>query len=262
MPSFSDLTDLVFKDRNKVYGAYVLRKEYSKNMSIAFLISTLLVVGILIIPFLSFENKSDEYMMTDVILHTPPAMRLPSFPEKTVKPADLSKEKNQEKETERKKENTDKPKVTKDDTKEPEPTKKDPKTEGVSENDSSNAMNSDSLLGSTSTDGEGDLVVDFADIMPQFPGGHGALLRFLSSKLIYPLPAHQNRIEGIVVIGFVIDKNGRLRNPKVIQSLYPACDEEALRVIRLIPDWIPAKNQGRNVSINFRMPIEFKLARK
>jgi protein TonB len=87
------------------------------------------------------------------------------------------------------------------------------------------------------------------------------LSRFIASKLVYPNTAVTNRVEGVVVVGFIVDQDGKVRQPRIIKSLYPACDEEALRVVRLIPEWIPARNKNRTVSFNYRMPIEFRLNR-
>lgn len=255
----SDIDDLLFMQRNKQYGAFLLRKRYARNMSIALAISVFIFLICLILPSVNWEKEPVLYNMTEVVLEAPPELDMPKL---QTKPTQATSQNVKE---EIKKTKPVKPdeqtNVVKD--KEVEPVKsKEADTRDTSVNETSSApAPSDSLQGNKDSNGEGDLPFDFVDVMPQFPGGQGSLKRFIASKSVYPGSALQNKIEGTVIVGFVIDKYGRLRSPKILKSLYPACDEEALRVVRLIPDWIPAKNQGRNVSINFSMPIEFKLKR-
>ncbi len=262
LPLSQDWNDLVFKNRNKIYGAYLLRKRYPANMSFAFVIANVFLLSILIIPFIRCNEESEMYTFTDVVLQEPPPMRLPELPSKSIPNRQIPQDLKIATETKSKKPSAEIPVIIDDKQDDPSEIKKEKTNASDTKDTESSVASSDSILTYSQTEGEGEIAVDFADVMPQFPGGNSALIRFLSSKLIYPLSAHQNKIEGVVVIGFVIDKNGRLRNPKILKALYPDCDAEALRVVRMIPDWIPAKNQGRNVSINFRLPIEFKLARR
>jgi len=80
-----------------------------------------------------------------------------------------------------------------------------------------------------------------ADEMPGFPGGQAALARYLQSQLRYPEEARANQIEGDVQIRFVIEADGTVSDPEVVQGIGFGCDEEALRLILSMPSWIPGK---------------------
>jgi TonB family protein len=95
--------------------------------------------------------------------------------------------------------------------------------------------------------------------MPQFPGGENALLNFISKNLKYPIISMENGIKGMVVVRFVITKTGKVINVKALRSLDPYCDKEAIRVVRMLPDWIPAEQKGEKVSVYYTLPIFFKL---
>ena len=99
--------------------------------------------------------------------------------------------------------------------------------------------------------------VRFAEEMPEFPGGMGELNKFLQSKLVYPESARMNGISGIVLVEFVVEKDGRVGNVKVIAPLYPDCDKEAIRVIQMIPKWKPAKSMGQPVRCFYQIPVLF-----
>jgi TonB family protein len=229
-------------------------------MSIGLSISISLFLIFIIVPSINWKDDDAVYKMTEVVLdYNAPEIMSPKFQAKPSKP-DGQESQNKSK-TEKTIKTGDQPKVVKEDQVEPVKAQNSDRIDSAEKEVKNKVINQDSLKGIGNAEGEGDLPFDFVDVMPQFPGGQRSLARFISSKLLYPGSALQNKIEGIVIVGFVIDKNGRLRSPKILKSLYPACDDEALRVVRLIPDWIPAKNQGRNVSINFTMPIEFKLIR-
>ena len=105
--------------------------------------------------------------------------------------------------------------------------------------------------------------VDYANLdeQPQFPGGNQALLTFLNSNIIYPDSAKNNGISGTVYISFVINPDGKLTDAKIVKgSRYCSqCDLEALRVILLMPDWIPGKQKGKPVKVKYMFPIKFNL---
>jgi TonB family protein len=97
------------------------------------------------------------------------------------------------------------------------------------------------------------------DKMPMYPGGEAALLNFISSNLKYPLAAQVKGIQGKVILRFVILKTGKVSNVEVLRSLYPACDNEAIRVIQMLEGWIPGEQKGEKVSVYYTLPISFKL---
>ena len=97
-----------------------------------------------------------------------------------------------------------------------------------------------------------------ADEMPAFPGGDAALLKFLSGRLNYPTAALDKGLSGKVFITFTVDPEGHLHNPRVVRGLGSGLDEEALRLVRLMPWWSPGKIQGHPVWVTLTMPIVFR----
>ena len=95
--------------------------------------------------------------------------------------------------------------------------------------------------------------------MPQFPGGDEAFKTFLKKELTYPEEARTIGVEGTVLVQFVVEKDGRVSQPKVLVSVYPALDEEALRVISKSPKWTPGEHFGNKARVYIQMPIHFKL---
>lgn len=98
--------------------------------------------------------------------------------------------------------------------------------------------------------------------MPEFPGGETALMKFLSKNVHYPTSASEMGIQGRVIIRFVISKTGVVSQVEVIRGLNPACDKEAVRVVKMMPKWIPGKQNGRNVPVYFTLPIKYQLSTK
>ena len=101
--------------------------------------------------------------------------------------------------------------------------------------------------------------VPFVNHMPQFPGGDEAFKTFLKKELTYPEEARTIGVEGTVLVQFVVEKDGRVSQPKVLVSVYPALDEEALRVISKSPKWTPGEHFGNKARVYIQMPIHFKL---
>jgi len=100
------------------------------------------------------------------------------------------------------------------------------------------------------------------DQMPQYPGGENELMKYIGEKLRYPQIAIKNKIEGRLTIRFVVSKTGDVKDVEVLRSLYPACDEEGMRIVRLMPKWIPGKQDGKDVDVYFTLPILFRLQKK
>jgi len=95
--------------------------------------------------------------------------------------------------------------------------------------------------------------------MPQFPGGNIAMIRFIHQNLQYPSVALKQRIQGRVWCSFVVEKDGSISDLKLEKGLYSFLDEEALRVLRLMPQWIPAVRNNSEVAVRVYIPIVFKL---
>ncbi len=101
---------------------------------------------------------------------------------------------------------------------------------------------------------------EVVDRMPQFPGGNAALLKYISSNLNYPTVAAENGIQGRVLLRFVVSKTGNIENIQVLRSPDPSLEQEAIRVVKSMPKWVPGEKNGENVSVYFTLPITFRLS--
>ena len=113
--------------------------------------------------------------------------------------------------------------------------------------------------GAQQTEKPCDKVYDIVEVMPQFPGGQGELMKFLRNNVKYPAEAQKKKIEGRVIVTFVVNQKGRITNPTVERSAHPLLDAEALRVIKRMPKWKPGRMNGEPVNVKYRLPITFKL---
>ncbi len=95
--------------------------------------------------------------------------------------------------------------------------------------------------------------------MPQFPNGDKGLMEFVQSNLRYPKDAAQFKIQGTVVVRFTVDEKGNVTNPTVIRSVHQLLDSEALRVVKLLPEWKPGTSDGEPVKVYYTLPMMFRL---
>lgn len=101
---------------------------------------------------------------------------------------------------------------------------------------------------------------NMVDEKPQFPGGEEALYNFISENIKYPSEEKQLGIQGKVIVQITINAQGKVTNEKVISGVSPKLDSEAIRVIKLLPNWSPGKNKGKAVSVFYTIPVIFKLS--
>ncbi|MEI7587568.1 TonB family protein [Runella sp.] len=97
---------------------------------------------------------------------------------------------------------------------------------------------------------------------PEFPGGMSELGRYLGRNIRYPAPARRANVEGKVFVLFVVSKDGDIRSPKITKGIGFGCDEEALRVVLGMPRWIPGKQNGKEVNVEYSLPIKFVLEKQ
>lgn len=95
--------------------------------------------------------------------------------------------------------------------------------------------------------------------MPQFKGGNTELMKFIGNNLKYPITSAESGIQGKVTVRFIVDENGNVINPQIIRGIDPACDREALRIIKLMPQWVAGKQNEQDVPVEFTLPILFRL---
>ena len=98
--------------------------------------------------------------------------------------------------------------------------------------------------------------------MPQFPGGEAALMKYLMQNIQYPVNAAKNDIEGRVIVQFVIEKDGQIGEVKVVSSVDPELDAEAVRVVKALPKFTPGRQDGKAVAVWYTLPVMFKLQSK
>jgi len=104
-------------------------------------------------------------------------------------------------------------------------------------------------------------VYNKAQVMPQFPGGQKALATYVNNHVEYPQQAIDNNTTGTVMVSFVVDERGKIKDAHVIGNQMPkdGLDQEALRVVNNMPDWRPGKVRGKNVKTRLELPINFQL---
>lgn len=94
---------------------------------------------------------------------------------------------------------------------------------------------------------------------PQFPGGMESLRNYLRENIHYPKMAQGANIQGKVYVSFTVEKDGSISNIKILKGIGGGCDEEAVRLVKNMPDWIPGKQRHKAVSVKFTLPIKFTL---
>ena len=109
---------------------------------------------------------------------------------------------------------------------------------------------------SAQTDSE--KVYNTCQVMPQFPGGEKALMEFIATNLKYPQQAVKDDMQGMVLVDFVINTEGKVTDPKIVRSLSPECDAEVIRVVGIMPAWTPGQQDGKTVNVKYTLPVMFK----
>lgn len=104
-----------------------------------------------------------------------------------------------------------------------------------------------------------DKVLEKAEVMPQFPGGDQAMMKFVSENVQYPEEAKEKEISGRVLVGFIVEKDGSVNEVKIVRGIGGGCDEEAVRVVKAMPKWKPGKQDGKTVRVSYTMPFFFKM---
>ena len=95
--------------------------------------------------------------------------------------------------------------------------------------------------------------------MPMFPGGDGALMGYLRDNIHYPTVAAENGVQGRVVVGFVVERDGSITDVKILRGVDPSLDREAMRVVKSMPRWNPGKQNGSAVRVKYQVPVSFRL---
>ena len=116
-----------------------------------------------------------------------------------------------------------------------------------------------SFMTSTAQTKKNDMVFDVVEVMPQFPGGQIAMLKYIMENIKYPEQAMKEGIQGRVAVSFIVEKDGSISDVKPILSVHPLLNKEAVRVVESMPKWTPGKQNGKPVRVRFNVPVMFKL---
>ncbi len=100
---------------------------------------------------------------------------------------------------------------------------------------------------------------DIAEQMPMFPGGDRKLMEYLASSMQYPPECEESCVQGRVVVTFLVERDGSISNAKVVKSVHPLLDAEALRVVEGMPKWMPGRQNGVTVAVKYTIPVTFRL---
>ena len=116
-----------------------------------------------------------------------------------------------------------------------------------------------SFMTSTAQTKKNNMVYDVVEVMPQYPGGQIAMLKYIMENIKYPEQAMKEGIQGRVTVSFIVEKDGRVSNVRLLRSVQSSLDKEAVRVVKSMPKWSPGKQKGKPVRVRFVVPVMFKL---
>jgi periplasmic protein TonB len=251
VPGFDEI---IFKDRNKEYGAYKIRKGYNTTLGYSLLCGVALAVILVVLPALTSPRASAEPPREIVVAAPTP---------------DLEKMLQAEKPPERKVPdeivpiNASAPPVIVSDTSEV--------TDNNLITDFDNAINGD-VTENPPEEFDSDPIIPeepqkrwvTVQEMPEFPGGEVALLQFVADNIVYPSEALENTVEGKIIIRFVVAPTGYVEEIEVLKSTGTATDltlleNEAKRVINILPRWRPGKQDGIAVPVYYTVPVIFRI---
>ena len=267
-------SDIMFENRNKEYGAYVLRRQTTaRNIKS---IITVLILFALVMVYMVAKNAYDDYQakhqaQTQVTELT--ALQ-EQKKEAKVERKEVVKQEKVEQVVEKVKSSIKftAPVIKKDDEVRPE-------DEMKSQDEIMNSKVAVGFANVVGNDESGEVlkakealvtepvkpreeenkVFDVVEQMPSFPGGMAALMAYLQKSIKYPPVAEENGIQGRVVCTFVVERDGSVTDVRVAKSVDPSLDKEAVRVVSAMPKWIPGKQNGQSVRVKYTLPVTFRL---
>jgi len=263
--------DLVFEGKNQAYGAYQLRKNTGiRNLkALAVMFAAFLIIAGIVYAKVSIENyiaSKNAAIEADV--------ELQSLAEKK----EIKEEKKDEPEVEKIEVERVKSSVA---FTVPEIKKDDEVKEDQEMKSQDDLAETNTAIGAFTVEGNDETaevkhveekiaepepvkeeetkVFDVVEQMPSFPGGPSALMQYLNSNIKYPVVAEENGVQGRVVCTFVVEKDGSITDVRVVKSVDPSLDKEAVRVVKGMPKWIPGKQNGSAVRVKYTVPVTFRL---
>lgn len=266
LPIPSTLDDIVFENRNKAYGAYELRTHYTTNINRALLIGVSCFLLMLLTNFLFARQKANEERIIEVdltakniheeelpIIEKPKDVEPPKPIEQVKTVAFLI------------------PEVVVDTDKETPPPRPEDMENAVISNKTQDGIETDEIAANPPTEVKSTekAIVELpeednapfltVEVQPSFMGGNSEMYKFLGKNLKYPTAAQRANIQGKVFLSFIVEKDGSITDIETMKGIGFGCDEEAMRVVKLMPKWIAGKQNGRNVRVKFTIPVFFRL---
>ena len=267
-------SDLMFENRNKEYGAYVLRRQTTAR-NIKSIVAVLIIFA-LVMVYMVAKNAYDDYQakhqaQTQVTELT--ALQ-EQKKEAKVERKEVVKQEKIEQVVEKVKSSIKftAPVIKKDDEVRPE-------DEMKSQDEIMNSKVAVGFANVVGNDESGEVlkakealvtepvkpkeeenkVFDVVEQMPSFPGGTAALMAYLQKAIKYPPVAEENGIQGRVICTFVVERDGSVTDVRIAKSVDPSLDKEAQRVVSAMPKWIPGKQNGQSVRVKYTLPVTFRL---
>ena len=259
-----DWIDVIFKGRNKEYGAYDLRQQNPRNTNLALIwgvsFFVLVISANTIINYIEgfIPAAAPKVKITDVVLLPPPpvdpAKKPPPPPPEPPKPR-VTQVKFP-------------PPVVKPDNevKEDPPTQKDlvDKDPGQKnqQGDPNADINIDGPVGNSDakvTEADPNEIFSAVEDEPMYPGGIDKFYKFLQKTIQYPAVDKEDNVQGKVICQFVVEKDGSLTDIKALRGPSQTLEDEAIRVLKLSPRWRPGLQNGRTVRVQYTVPISFNL---
>jgi periplasmic protein TonB len=272
-PLYKEWETILFSGKNRAFGAYVLRQRQNVDLLKGILVSVVLVSLVYALPFLvkwvASTRELIEVRQVSVAitpyseLAAPPPIPLDEKkPEAVQEPPEVATKKFLKPELKRDDEVKDEELIpTIEELKEANPGSE--TREGTGD---IHAQYEPNVVRDTAAapapapkPPKKSQVYSYVQKFPEFPGGETVLQQFLVDNIVYPFIAKENNISGTVIVQFVIDEDGRIQNPVVARDIGGGCGEEAIRVVMMMPDWIPGEQHGKKVAVRYTLPVRFQL---
>jgi len=246
------LEEMVFKGRNQAYGAYVLRKKYQKYVTISMIIALILLIGGVAYPviasYLYKKNIVKEEKSVETEILNAPKEDLPPPPPPPPPPEAMAE-----------KVKFTVPKVVEDTVETGLATQDDLSMKGNVEAPPEEEMVVEEVKEQVIQQEAPKEIFTVVEEQPGYPGGDEARIKFLQENIKYPEEAKELGVQGKVFVTFVVEVDGSITDVRVLRGIGAGCDEEAVRVVKSMPRWVPGKQRGQPVRVQFNLPIKFTL---
>ncbi len=246
------LEEMVFRNRNKDYGAYDLRRKYRKYTTIALILGILLIGAAVAYPVIAAIINKNRIIIEKTAVETEmlnaPKEELPPPPPPPPPPPDVVQQ-----------QRFVAPVVTTDSVETTMATQDDLSTKPNLEVPAEEEIKVEEPKEKVIEQVEVAPVFTIVEEMPAFNGGETELYKYLHDNTKYPEEAKELGIQGRVFVTFVVETDGSITDIKVVRGIGGGCDEEAVRVVKSMPRWTPGKQRGVPVRVQFNLPIKFTL---